>query len=440
VKNPSSFGRRRLIFSSLGSAVLGACGGGGGQSTSPASVAVPAQDATPSPPTAVSNLPDPRMNAIAQSLVGGGLAGVALVYLNSPTALGQVAVAGVRQLNGTEPIAANDVFNIGSLTKAMTACVISSVVARGLLRWDTRIVEALPELSGVINTAYLNVTIEQLLAHQGGMPAIDGLDGDAQVFIATRPGNPAGAEPSLAEKRRDFARWLVQQNPPSGITVGRDFFYSNGGYTLAATMAQAAAKESFESLFESLIVQKLGIQGQWRMTSETIAAYQPVGHVGPASGSLARYTPGVQDKVAEPWLRAIAPAGYWACDPTAYALWLRWHVLALQGQSTPLPPVYVQRIKALGPDQYDLGWRCFASAGRQYLEHMGSVEGFMSCVMLETQGRSAGFGVSNVGYFDTATGDSWVWAQLRKGLLELDAGFVGSNKSVQIRLWGNIGG
>jgi CubicO group peptidase (beta-lactamase class C family) len=163
VKNPSSFGRRRLIFSSLGSAVLGACGGGGSQSTSPASVAVPAQDATPSPPTAVSNLPDPRMNAIAQSLVGGGLAGVALVYLNSPTALGQVAVAGVRQLNGTEPIAANDVFNIGSLTKAMTACVISSVVARGLLRWDTRIVEALPELSGVINTAYLNVTLEQLM-------------------------------------------------------------------------------------------------------------------------------------------------------------------------------------------------------------------------------------------------------------------------------------
>jgi D-alanyl-D-alanine carboxypeptidase len=298
----------------------------------------------------------------------------------------------------------------------------------------------LPELGNAINPAYVNVTLEQLLAHQGGIAAIDGLDGDAQIFISTRLMGSASAELPLADKRRIFARWLVGQNPPPGLVVGRDFSYSNGGYTLAATMAEAAAQQSFESLFEALVVQKLGLAGQWRMTSEPISARQPVGHLGPAGAALTTYVPGPQDRAAEPWLRVIAPSGYWACAPSAYAQWLRWHMLALQGQNTPLPSVYVQRLKALGPEQYDLGWRCFASEGRQYLEHLGSVEGFMACVTLDTQGISAGFGASNVGYFDAGTGDSWVWELLREGLVQLDPGFVGSSKSVQSRLWGSIGG
>jgi D-alanyl-D-alanine carboxypeptidase len=423
---PTNLARRRLIFSTLAGATLTACGGG---STEPAKTTVTEAESNTLPPespteSASAFRPLSPIQAAAQAAVSTGLVSAALASVEVTPQTSALGAFGVCQKGGKLKVNIASTYNIASLTKAMSASVIASVVEQGLLNWDTRVADALPELADSMNPAYANVTLEQLLAHQGGILAIDGLDGDMKTFLANLPAELPTTTETLSGKRRYFAAWLLQQQPPQDIVPGRDFHYSNAGYTLAATMAEAVTGQSFEALFEAIITTQLGVKGHWRMTSQTIPNDQPVGHTGQAS-ALQAYTPQEQDTTAEPWLRTIAPAGYWACSTLDYAQWLRWHVQALRGQTTPLPAPYVQRLAALESGQYFSGWGCGLLNNTKVLEHMGCVEGFMSRVCLDAQGLHCAFGLSNTSDIDE-NGNSWVWASLAQSINQIYPGYTAS--------------
>ncbi len=406
--------RRRLIFSSLASATLIACAGSSNDNNTDAD----------SPTVNPSGIRRPLMSVqtAAQALVNAGLVGTVLASVNTTVQTSALSAVGLCRKDGASKIKLTHLFNIASLTKAMSASVIASVVEQGLLSWGTRLADVMPELADSMNPAYASVTLEQLLAHRAGIVVIDGLDSDMQSFLSSLPAEPPANTDTLVGKRRYLAAWLLQQQPPQGIVPGHDFLYSNASYALAATMAEAVTGKSFESLFEEQIVSKLGVKGQWRMTSQPITGDQPVGHTGPAN-ALQTYTPSEQDTSAEPWLSTIAPAGYWACSAIDYAHWLRWHVLALRGQTTPLPQAYVQRLMALELGQYFCGWGCGSFNETKILEHTGYVEGFMSRAGLDPQGRHCAFGLSNTSDMDENS-NSWVWSLMAQGLSHAYPGYT----------------
>lgn len=58
------------------------------------------------------------------------------------------AAAGVRKWGESAPVTTNDIFHIGSCTKAMTATLTAMLIEEGKLRWDSTLAELLPELKG----------------------------------------------------------------------------------------------------------------------------------------------------------------------------------------------------------------------------------------------------------------------------------------------------
>ena len=79
------------------------------------------------------------------------------------------AQRGLRRIGGN-PVQAGDVWHIGSDGKAMTATMVSRLVDKGVLHWETPLDQMLPELAADMRPEYRKVTLLQLMSHHAGLP------------------------------------------------------------------------------------------------------------------------------------------------------------------------------------------------------------------------------------------------------------------------------
>ncbi|MDG0853209.1 serine hydrolase domain-containing protein [Roseateles puraquae] len=373
-------------FSLVLALILTACGGG-----------------NHSAPSAVSVLQQSADGAVSQ-----GLAGVVLAHLD-PGHMTQ-ARAGLRELGGTVPIQAGDAFLIGSTTKAMTAALAGRLVEQGRIAWTTTLAEALPDLAAGMQPAYRAVTLEQLLSHRGGLMAFNNGD-DVARFEGFLQSTPGPLPTSLPARERFFAAWLLAQEPIA--TPGQGFAYSNAGYALAALMLEARTGRAYVELFEQELARPLGLSVSWT-SADTRLTGRPIGHQGP-KGKLAPVTPADAD--AAVWLDVLRPGGEGTTTtPDSYATWVDWHLRALRGEATPLAAGYLQRIRALKPGEYGLGWIATDVDGRAVIAHDGEYRGFCSLLVIDARGRSASFAFTN-----TAADDGlWTLTLLNQTLLDVE--------------------
>lgn len=346
-------------------------------------------------------------SAVSQGLVGAVFGQVSAAQRDS-------GVAGLRQLGSPDQLNGQELFLINSNGKAMTALVAARLIERGVLRWDSKIGDVLPELQPSMRANYRDVTLEQLLAHRGGVLAMAG-DEDVERFQTFLDNYTGDLPQTLVERRRVFADWLLMQSPPNGVTPGQDFLYSNAGYALAGAMLEAATGKSYETLFDEELTQPLGVAGSWVLPRLT-AADQPAGHIGARDQLVVVPLPAEQQQ----WIDVIAPAGLFSTTAAGYLTWLNWHLLALQGQTTPLPAGYVQRLQQLAEGDYAAGWIGGVDpAGWPVLVHDGSGDGFMSIAVVDLAGQRARFAVTNTEDF-AVDGSSWVLEVLSTQLLDMD--------------------
>jgi CubicO group peptidase (beta-lactamase class C family) len=374
---------------------LTACGGGGGSA-----------DANTKPDANGGS----SLQASADRGVGSGLAGIVLAHLTSADAT--VAVAGLRQVGASAKLAAGDAFMIGSTTKAMTAALAGRLVEQGRIAWTTTLAQALPELAAGMQPAYRAVTLEQLLAHRGGLLAFTSST-DLDRFQAALDGAVGPLPSTPAARERFFAAWLLAQQPPTGIKPGQDFAYSNAGYTLVALMLEVATGRPFAELFEQELARPLGMTVGWTSSNQAFTG-RPVGHVG-ARGHLA--VPALDNAEVAAWVDLLRPAGEGlTITPDSYATWLRWHLRALRGEATPLASGYLQRLRGLKANDYAVGWIGIDIDGRAAIAHDGVYRGFSSLVAIDAQGRSASFGFTNT----QADDGNWVPAVLSQAVIGVE--------------------
>ena len=365
-----------------------------------------------------SDAPRPTHAAQAQAAAASGVAngfvgaGVGLVTATSA----DTATAGVARIDTSTPAASDTMFAIGSNTKAMTAVVAARLVERGVLRWDSRVVEVLPELQATMLPAYANDTLEQLLDHKGGLRAYTE-NADLLTFAAYVQDATGPLPTDETGRRLYFVQFALTQSPPDGVVPGTTFSYSNAGYALAAAMLERATGQSYEALFDAEVTQPLGIAGVWG-APDRAGATQPHGYWG-APGHFTPDTP--LDADTQAWFDVINPAGGFACTPATYAKWLQWHLRALAGPSTPLPAGYVQRLKALATGGYAVGWLAADVGDRVVLAHDGALNGFVAEAVVDVSGNAASFVMTNTSDLDTTTTDSWVIAELNALVLGLEA-------------------
>ncbi|MGM9484117.1 serine hydrolase domain-containing protein [Roseateles sp. NT4] len=378
---------RTLAFATA--LALTACGGGGGSPSSNAA---------------------PQLQKSADTAITSGLAGIALEHLTADDST--QALAGLRQVGTTARIQAGDAFMIGSTTKAMTSALAGRLVEQGRITWTTTLAEALPELAAGMQPAYRGITLEQLLNHRGGLLAFKSSD-DVERFMAYLQTTQETLPTTLAGRKRFFAAWLLAQNPPANVTPGQTFFYSNAGYAMAALMLETRTGRSFTDLFEQELAHPLGLAVTWTPASQVFTS-RPVGHEG-AKGRLTPLTP--EDAEVAAWVDVLLPSGEGTTTtPDSYATWVRWHLRALRGESTPLAPGYLQRLKALKAGDYALGWIATDIDGRAVFAHDGEYRGFCSLLVVDAQGRSASFAFTNTEPDDGL----WVFSVLNQALLDVE--------------------
>lgn len=259
--------------------------------------------------TACATTPRPReLTAILEPLaLKHGVPALAAAIARSDGPI-IVAATGVRSRGGPGSIRANSRFHIGSVTKPMTATMIATLVEEGKLSWSTTIGERFPNA----RPEYRDVTLADLLAHQGGIaPFTDDTEFAGLAYTGT-----------FAEQRLGFANHVLQM--PRGENQ-----YSNAGFVIATVMAEQVTGRAWEDLIRERVFDPLGMRSAgfgWpakRLPNETW------GHIE-ENGKLVPHDPNGEYQI---W-PFIAPAGDVHMSTEDLVRFLRAHLIALRGKDS----------------------------------------------------------------------------------------------------------
>ncbi len=135
---------------------------------------------------------------------------------------------GVRKRGTSDNVEMSDRFPIGSNTKSMTATLAAVLVDAGKIKWETTIGEVWPKAADKdLHPKLRNVTLDQLLSHQGGVPGnISDLSGEAW-------GKHFEEKLSPTLERKAMLKHALSKPPSQPLGT---FVYSNLGYAIASAM------------------------------------------------------------------------------------------------------------------------------------------------------------------------------------------------------------
>ncbi len=144
---------------------------------------------------------------------------------------------GLRAPDARDPIDADDLFDVGSVTKLVTALAVVSLVEDGVLGLSDTVREHVP---GVPDDA-APVTIEQLLSHSAG------LDDGAALQRLDFPDRDEAVRLALAAPRL--------------FEPGASWRYSNAGFVVLAAVIEHATGDSYESVARERVLRPAGMLG-----------------------------------------------------------------------------------------------------------------------------------------------------------------------------------
>ena len=154
----------------------------------------------------------------------------------------KVGAVGVRKLGSPIPATQDDIWHLGSNTKAFTAVLAGVFVEDGKLCWNTTLGELFPHrLNGHL---LWGVTLEHLLSHHSGLPA--NLD-DWHSLSAVQ---------STMEQR---LKALELAKHCKLMPSGEAYVYSNLGYVLAGAMLEQVGGQPWEDLLRIHVGGPLGM-------------------------------------------------------------------------------------------------------------------------------------------------------------------------------------
>jgi CubicO group peptidase (beta-lactamase class C family) len=177
---------------------------------------------------------------------------------------------GLRKIGERQPVDADTVFQIASLSKSIGATVVAHQVGAGVVKWDTPLVTYLPWFE--LNDRWItkHVTIGDMYAHRSGLPDHAGDDLE-----------------DLGYDRRE----ILQRLRFAPLHAFRDeYAYTNFGLTAAAEAVATASGKDWATLSEEVLYRPLGMSA----TSSRYADYaardnRAFLHVRTASGFEPKY-------------------------------------------------------------------------------------------------------------------------------------------------------
>lgn len=307
--------------------------------------------------TAVDQLDDVVAEAMDQTGVPGVAVGV--VYQD------EVLFAegfGVRRADGNEPVDADTVFQVASVSKPVASTIVAGVVGQGAANWTDPAVGWFPDLALADPYVTANATLADLLSHRTGLPTIAGnlledLGWDQQYIVGVLDQQPLDAFRST-------------------------YHYSDYGYTLGGLAAAAAMDMSWEDLADRVLFEPLGMASSSYRHDDYLAR-ENMAHIHTRVGPA-------EDKLWEPRFDrdpdAQAPAGGLSSSVNDMIKLMRLQLGAgtIDGtqvvdpaalQVTHIPHSDLSQPTAPGErtEFYGLGWNVtYDDHGRVRLDHSGA--------------------------------------------------------------------
>ncbi|MGA8113103.1 MAG: serine hydrolase domain-containing protein [Actinocatenispora sp.] len=288
------------------------------------------------------------------------------------------AAAGVLSLTTGVEATTDSVFQIGSVTKLLTATLVLQLVDEGRLDLDAPVRRYLPGFRVVDEVASATVTARQLLCHTAGF------DGD--VFAETTRDDDA-----VRRYVEDVLPTVAQLSRP-----GELHSYNNAGFVVLGRLVEVLRGASFHTALREHLAGPLGLRHIATTADEAILFRAAVGHV--------RSDPDSPLEPTSTWAIAHsnAPAGAMLAMSARDVLgFVRMHLAGgvaadgarvLSAHSAAAmrdEQVRVPRLEAR-PRFWGLGWMLLDWAGGTVIGHDGGTIGQSACLRVVPE---AGVGV-----------------------------------------------
>jgi CubicO group peptidase (beta-lactamase class C family) len=264
------------------------------------------------------------------------------VAIFSDATIIDIAVNGLRANNTDEKVALDDLFHLGAASKLLTSYWAALLVESGQISWDTKVLEVFPNWQKTMLKTYHALSLSDLLSHRSKLPAYT-----AAKDLAKLP----HFEGSPTDKRWEFAKWLLGQNP---VRPQNDwgFVYSNAGYTVAAAMLEKVSENSWETAIQKDVALPLSLSIQLGWPTHN-SVHQPHGHhtSHPFEVKLRPVTQANMFYVED----LIAPADNLSMSTKDFAQFLQLHLQGLRGQDNYLSSTSYQQLHQSLPKNSN-GW------------------------------------------------------------------------------------
>jgi CubicO group peptidase (beta-lactamase class C family) len=285
-------------------------------------------------------------------------AAVAVVHQGQPLlAMGY----GVKSLATREAVDERTAFNIGSCSKAYTACAAALLVEEGRIGWDDPVKAVYPELALYDPDVTAAVTLRDLLSHRVGLSRAH-----IGEYGSTLPRSDVLARAAQAPKAAEFRSAMC---------------YSNLGFVIAGEVIARVAGMPFEDFVAARILQPLGMAGSsvqgrgWEQLANVAGPHEdwdhriipvpPLDH-GNTMGAGSLYV-SAQDALA--WLQLQVGGG----------------TLVSQRSLDEMHEAQIEQ-----PQRYGLGWNVGTYDGHAFAVHDGGTRGFTARTRIDP---SIGYGV-----------------------------------------------
>ncbi|MFO1485109.1 MAG: serine hydrolase domain-containing protein [Verrucomicrobiaceae bacterium] len=264
------------------------------------------------------------------------------------------AVTGVRKAGTQIAATKDDLWHLGSNTKAMTSTLAGIAVEAGKLRWDSTLGDVFPKAKGLKKSSLATATLTHLLTHWSGLPT-----------NASWNPTPLNARALMKERDAVLEAAAGLKNLPA---PGSMHLYSNFGYVLAGHMLEEVYDQSCEDLMQVHIFKPLGMtQAGFGGTGTPGKIDQPWPHL--ADGAP---TPQNGPSVDNP--PVLGPAGTVHAILTDWARFIAEHLAGPNGKGRLLKAETYRHLHTpVLSGGYAFGWKVLdRSWGGRVITHNGS--------------------------------------------------------------------
>ena len=282
---------------------------------------------------------------------------------------------GIREVGKEGKVDGDTLYAIASNSKAFTAGALAILVDDGVLHWDDKVIDYLPNFRMMDAWVTREFTIRDLLTHRSGM----GLGAGDLMFW-----------PSTERTRNEIIENIRHLKMVSGFRT--EYAYDNTLYVVAGEVIAAASGMSYEDFVQTRIMNQLAIGNSCFADITGLGEQENVAepHVE-VDGSLQKA--GRLHEIGDPMI--IAAAGGIQCSARAMLKWVQVHLndgaglISKEQQNEMVTPQTIQPVSTSDKNwhgtnfsAYGLGFRLKDYHGKKHVSHTGGLLGMVTYTVM----------------------------------------------------------